>query len=138
MVLEFVFSLETLIGTLIGGPNFDEPGAEHLAQKVDGTDPEVNENAFFPSRRFDHVRIAGQETETKGNYYAAVVKNGKVILFPVRRMFQLRPQLNYMDKAAKKMVSHRQTCGALSQFIPTFRRRRGTLRNRRTKRNWRR
>jgi len=90
-----------------GGPNFDEPGAEHLAQKVDGTDPEGNENAFFPNRRFDHVRIAGQETETKGNYYAAVVKNGKVILFPVRRMFQLRPQLNYMDKAAKKMAETR-------------------------------
>lgn len=97
--------LEVTEGLTGAGPNFDDERADHMAQTVDGVDDAANDNRFFPSRKFDHMRLSGQELSTRGNYYAAVVKKGKLILFPIRSMYQLRPQLNYMDKAARKLVS---------------------------------
>jgi len=93
---------ESLTGN---GPNFDDERADHLATSVDGhDDAQTNESRFFPNRKFDHIRLSGQEIATRGSYYAGIVKNGKLILFPIRTMYQLRPQLNYMDKAARKLV----------------------------------
>ena len=41
----------------------------------------------------------------QGKYCAAIVKNGKVILFPIKSRYQLRPRLRHMDKADQQLKS---------------------------------
>ncbi|CAG5084909.1 Oidioi.mRNA.OKI2018_I69.PAR.g10767.t1.cds [Oikopleura dioica] len=87
------------------GPNIDEDRAEMMAETIDGPeDSSLRTNAdnkYFSSKKYDHIRLKGSETATKGYYLAGVVKNGRLVLFPVRTTFQLRPSLGYMDRAVK-------------------------------------
>ena len=83
------------------GSNYDSERADQLAISIDGND-DSNRERYFPSKKFDHIRLKGQEMATRGSYYAAIVRNGKLILFPVKSTYQLRPQLGYMDRATKK------------------------------------
>lgn len=83
----------------VSGPNFDPDRAEHLAEVVDGNMDEELEKRIFPNRRFDHLTLEGKKQENKANYCAAIVRNGKLILFPIKNRYQLRPRLRYMDKA---------------------------------------
>ena len=53
------------------------------------------------SRKYDHIRLQGGETSVRGTYLAGVVRNGRLVLFPVKTTFQLRPSLSYMDRAVK-------------------------------------
>ena len=83
------------------GSNYDSERADQLAISIDGND-DSNRERYFPSKKFDHIRLKGQEMATRGSYFAAIVRNGKLILFPVKSTYQLRPQLGYMDRATKK------------------------------------
>ena len=83
------------------GSNYDPERADQLAISIDGQDDSARDR-YFPSKKFDHIRLKGQEMATRGTYFAAIVRNGKLILFPVSSTYQLRPQLGYMERAAQK------------------------------------
>jgi len=82
--------------------NFDTERAEHLARVVDGHDASQT-NRTYQTGRFDHLTLEGERQATKGTYCAAIVKNGKVILFPVKQRYQLRPRLRHMDRADQQL-----------------------------------